>query len=306
MSKKKVSILIPVFNESKNVHIIYSRISKIIKNEKKYDFEILFTNNCSTDDTLKKIKKLIVKDKKIRVITLSKNFGRNISLFAGLKNITGDLVFLIDADCEDPPEMLSTFIRKYEQGYDLVYGIRNRIRESFFLYIGAKIFYRFTNLFADNEIILDMGEFVLFSKDINQEIIKIKTDKPFIRSELSAVGFKRFGIKYLRSKRKHGKTKYGIFNLLAYAMAGFLSASTFFLRFNAASGTLLLLSNIIAAYLLYQNKMSLDFLIFINTFYLILISIFTSIYLARTHNNILSRSVYVIDKKQSFNNKNLI
>ena len=139
MSKKKVSILIPVFNESKNVHIIYSRISKIIKNEKKYDFEILFTNNCSTDDTLKKIKKLIVKDKKIRVITLSKNFGRNISLFAGLKNITGDLVFLIDADCEDPPEMLSTFIRKYEQGYDLVYGIRNRIRESFFLYIGAKI-----------------------------------------------------------------------------------------------------------------------------------------------------------------------
>ena len=70
--------------------------------------------------------------------------------------------------------MLSTFIRKYEQGYDLVYGIRNRIRESFFLYIGAKIFYRFTNLFADNEIILDMGEFVLFSKDINQEIIKLR------------------------------------------------------------------------------------------------------------------------------------
>ena len=306
MNKKKVSILIPVFNESKNINIIYSRISKIIKKETKYDFEILFTNNCSTDDTLKKIKKLIIKDKKVRVITLSKNFGRNISLFSGLKNVKGDVIFLIDADCEDPPEMLSSFIRKYEQGYDLVYGIRNRIRESLFLYIGAKIFYRFTNLFADNEIILDMGEFVLFSKEINKEIIKIKTDKPFIRSELSAVGFKKFGIKYLRSKRKHGKTKYGFFNLLAYAMAGFLSASTFFLRFNAASGALLLLSNIIAAYLLYQNKMSLDFLIFINTFYLLLISIFTSIYLARTHNNILSRSVYVIDKKQSFNNKNLI
>ena len=167
-------------------------------------------------------------------------------------------------------------------------------------------FYRFTNLFADNEIILDMGEFVLFTKEINQEIIKIKTDKPFIRSELSAVGFKKFGIKYLRSKRKFGKTKFGIFNLLAYAMTGFLSASTFFLRFNAASGTFLLIVNIIFGYLFIQNTINLDFLIFVNTVYLLLISIFTSIYLARTHNNILSRSVYVIDKKQSFNNSKLI
>ena len=306
MNKKIISILIPVFNESKNINIIYSRISKIIKKENKYDFEILFTNNCSTDDTQKKIKKLISKDKKVRIITLSKNFGRNISLFAGLKNVRGDIIFLIDADGEDPPEMLSSFLRKYEQGYELVYGIRNRIKESFFLYLGAKIFYRFTNLFADNEIILDMGEFVLFTKEINQEIIKIKTDKPFIRSELSAVGFKKFGIKYLRSKRKFGKTKFGIFNLLAYAMTGFLSASTFFLRFNAASGTFLLLVNIIFGYLFMQNKINLDFLIFVNTVYLLLISIFTSIYLARTHNNILSRSVYVIDKKQSFNNSKLI
>jgi len=306
MNKKIISILIPVFNESKNINIIYSRISKIVKKENKYDFEILFTNNCSTDDTQKKIKKLISKDKKVRIITLSKNFGRNISLFAGLKNVRGDIIFLIDADGEDPPEMLSNFLRKYEQGYELVYGIRNRIRESFFLYLGAKIFYRFTNLFADNEIILDMGEFVLFTKEINQEIIKIKTDKPFIRSELSAVGFKKFGIKYLRSKRKFGKTKFGIFNLLAYAMTGFLSASTFFLRFNAASGTFLLVVNIIFGYLFMQNKINLDFLIFVNTVYLLLISIFTSIYLARTHNNILSRSVYVIDKKQSFNNSKLI
>ena len=306
MNKKIISILIPVFNESKNINIIYSRISKIIKKENKYDFEILFTNNCSTDDTQKKIKKLISKDKKVRIITLSKNFGRNISLFAGLKNVRGDIIFLIDADGEDPPEMLSSFLRKYEQGYELVYGIRNRIKESFFLYLGAKIFYRFTNLFADNEIILDMGEFVLFTKEINQEIIKIKTDKPFIRSELSAVGFKKFGIKYLRSKRKYGKTKFGIFNLLAYAMTGFLSASTFFLRFNAASGTFLLIVNIIFGYLFIQNTINLDFLIFVNTVYLLLISIFTSIYLARTHNNILSRSVYVIDKKQSFNNNKLI
>lgn len=306
MNKKKISIIIPVFNESKNIELIYNRILKTLKNEPNYDFEILFTNNASTDDTLSKIEDIIKQDNRIKVITLSKNFGRNISIFAGLNNVDGNLIFLIDADCEDPPELLSSFLRKHEEGFDLVYGIRNRINESFLLYIGAKIFYRFTNLFADNEIILDMGEFVLFTREINNEIIKIKSDKPFIRSELSAVGFNKFGINYKRSKRKFEKTKYSLFKLINYGLAGFLSSSTFFLRFNAAFSSILILFNIL--FLIFHFRydyFEINSFLFVNVLYLIFLSIFLSIYLARTHNNVLGRSIYIVNQKKCFNITNI-
>ena len=304
MKKKKISVLTPVFNEEDNINLFYTKLTKVlISLNKNYDYELIFTDNFSYDRTCDEITKIIKKDKKVRLITLSKNFGRNNSQLAGLENCCGDMIFMIDVDCEDPPEMLIDFVKFYEKGYKLVYGIRNRIKESLFLYIGAKLFYRITKLLADEELILDMAEFSLFSSDIKNEILKTKNSFPFIRAELSAVGFKKIGIKYMRNIRTHGKSKYNFYKLLKFAAAGFLTSSSFILRANSILGLLMLVVNSIFLISYLNESFDLNFIILIN-FMIILLSVSSiSLYVGRIYTNILSRSKYIIDYSRCKNFK---
>jgi len=307
---KKISILVPVYNEEKNIEFFYNRIEPILKIlEKDYSYEIIFTNNCSEDNTYEEICKIIEKNNNVKLITFSRNFGRNNSQLAGLKNATGDAIFMIDVDCQDPPEMLIDFLKKYEEGYEIVYGKRDRSEESLFLYFGSKIFYRLTRALADNSFIVDMGEFLLFSSKIKNEIIKVNTDKPFIRSEISAAGFKKFGIDYKRETRKHGKSHYSqdFFKLFSYALTGFLSSSTFFLRFSALAGFFVIVFDFILLFLnLFINFINFQYFISFNLIFIIFVLASNSIYIARTHNNLLQRSKYIVDEKKSKNIKEII
>ena len=307
---KKISILVPVYNEEKNIEFFYKRIDPVLKNlEKDYSYEIIFTNNCSDDSTYDEICKIIEKNNNVKLITFSRNFGRNNSQLAGLKNATGDAIFMIDVDCQDPPEMLIDFLKKYEEGYEIVYGKRDRSKESMFLYVGSKIFYRLTKVLADNSFIVDMGEFLLFSSKIKNEIIKVNTDKPFIRSEISAAGFKKFGIDYKRETRKHGKSHYShnFFKLFSYALTGFISSSTFFLRFSALVGFFVIVLDLILLFLnLFINFINFQYFFSLNLIFIIFVLASNSIYIARTHNNLLQRSKYIIDEKKSKNIKEII
>lgn len=305
MKKQKISILTPVFNEQDNIKYFYSRTLKTLKVLKnKYEYEIIFTDNFSTDKTCEEISKIIKEDKNVKLITLSRNFGRNNSQLAGLENSTGDIIFMIDVDCEDPPEMLIEFLEIYEQGYQHVYGIRNRIKESLFLYLGAKVFYRVTKLLADEELVLDMAEFSLFSSDVKDEILKTNSSYPFIRAELSAVGFKKHGISYKRTKRKNGESKYNLVRLAKFAVAGFLTSSSFILRANAFLGFLMLTINsfFLVKYLLHKN-LNLDILILINLIIFMFSISSISLYVGRIHTNSLSRPKYIIDFSRSINFK---
>ena len=307
MKKQKISILTPVFNEQDNIKYFYSRTLKTLKVLKnKYDYEIIFTDNFSTDKTCEEISKIIKEDKKVKLITLSRNFGRNNSQLAGLESSTGDIIFMIDVDCEDPPEMLIKFLEIYEQGYKHVYGIRNRIKESLFLYLGAKVFYRITKLLADEELVLDMAEFSLFSSDVKDEILKTNSSYPFIRAELSAVGFKKYGISYKRTKRKNGESKYNLIRLAKFAVAGFLTSSSFILRANAFLGFLMLIINsfFLVNYLLHKNP-NLNILILINLIIFMFSISSISLYVGRIHTNSLSRPKYIIDFSRSINFKKI-
>ena len=307
---KKISILVPVYNEQDNIVFFYNRIKlTLIKLKDKYSYEIIFTNNCSTDNTINEICKIIESDQNVRLITFSRNFGRNNSQLAGIKNATGELIFMIDVDCQDPPEMLFDFIKKFEEGYEIVYGIRDRSKESIVLNLGTKIFYKTTKALADHNFTLYMGEFLLFSSNIKKEIIKVKTDKPFIRSEISAVGFNKFGINYKRELRKFGKSHYSesFYRLFSYALSGFLSTSTFLLRFGALIGFLVLVIDFLLLTInLFTNNLNFQYFFSINLMLIIFMLASNSIYIARTHNNLLDRSNYIIDKDKSKNNKNLI
>lgn len=302
----KISVLVPVYNEEKNIKLFYYRIIKVLNElNENYNYEIIFSDNNSKDDTILEIKKLCAFDSNIKLISLSKNFGRNASQLATLNNAIGELIFMIDVDCQDPPEMLKNFIKNYEKGFDIVYGIRNRIKESLIKFICAKIFYRITKILSDNETIVDMGEFVLFHKKIRDEIVKTKTSFPFIRAEISAVGFKNTGIDYIRENRLHGKTNYNIINLIKYALSGFLSSSTFLLRINALIGLFFIIIDFIYIFYLLSektyNNFDLKYLYLVNIIALLYIMITSSLFIARLYTNSLQRPVYIIDYDKSIN-----
>ena len=296
IKKKLITVLVPVFNEEKNVIFFYEKIKKIIKVEKNYQFEILFLNNCSTDNTFRNIKKISKFDRKVKLISYSKNFGRNNSIFGGLKNSSGDYIFLIDVDCQDPPEFLHMFLRKAEHGYKVIYGKRDRRNESLIYSILGKAYYRLLHLLSDSDFIIDMAEFCLIHKDVKNAIININHDKPFVRAEIAHVGFSRVGINYLRVKRVHEKSKYNFFQLFYYSFSGFISVSTILLRIVALGGLFLIVYNFL--YLIINNNLHINE---INNIFIIFSIIIISIYLARSHNNIISRKNYVIDMENSIN-----
>jgi glycosyltransferase involved in cell wall biosynthesis len=301
----KISVLVPVYNEEKNINLFYHRIIKVLNElNKNYSYEIIFSDNASKDNTIPEIKKLCKIDNNIKLISLSKNFGRNASQLATLHKAKGELIFMIDVDCQDPPEMLKNFTNFYEQGFDIVYGIRNRIKESFFKYIFAKLFYRIIKILSDNYSIVDMGEFVLFHKKIRDEIIKTKTSFPFIRTEISTIGYKHKGINYIRDNRLNGKTNYSVFGLFKYAFSGFISSSTFLLRINAIIGLLIIMIDlgcIIYSLINTNNNLNLKYLYLVNMIAALYIMTSASLFIARLYTNSLQRAVYVIDYEKSIN-----
>ena len=305
---KVLSIVLSFRNEEKNIPELIKRLTETLKKLSDWEYQLIFVNDDSTDNS----EQILLEKQKIfpiKIINMSRRFGNLPCVLAGLKNATGDAIFMIDVDCQDPPEMLIDFLKKYEEGYEIVYGKRDRSNESMFLYVGSKIFYRLTKVLADNSFIVDMGEFLLFSSKIKNEIIKVNTDKPFIRSEISAAGFKKFGIDYKRETRKHGKSHYShsFFKLFSYALTGFISSSTFFLRFSALVGFFVIVLDLILLFLnLFINFINFQYFFSLNLIFIIFVLASNSIYIARTHNNLLQRSKYIIDEKKSKNIKEII
>ena len=230
---KKITIIIPVFNEEKAILPFYKILQKNLEeNNINFDFEILFTNNCSTDNSLQIIKNLIKKDNRVKVLTLSRNFGYQLSLLAALNTVKSDASIIIDVDNEDPPELINSFLDYYNKGFKIVYGERKKRPESIFISFLRKTFYRFTKLIADYNFNLDMAEFSLISKEVIKIIISNNSSYPFIRNEIAYAGYNSKSIQYSRNKRLNGRSNYNLFGMFKFAIAGILTSSTFPLRFN--------------------------------------------------------------------------
>jgi polyisoprenyl-phosphate glycosyltransferase len=227
----KLSILCPVFNEEQVIPLFFKRIQPIIQAlAGRYFVDLVFLNNASSDGTLAEIQKLRERYAAIYVVTMSRNVGYQRSLDCGLRTVKGDLFAIIDVDCEDPPEMLIDFVAKYEQGYDIVYGIRADRQEFAALKSMRKLFYRILKMVADEDIILDMAEFSLFTTEVRDSMLIESNSFPFVRASISRVGFKRIGIPFNRQRRIAGATHYNFIGMSTFAIAGILSASTLLLR----------------------------------------------------------------------------
>lgn len=296
---KTITLITPVFNEEECIEIFYKRCMKVFdKLDSMYKFKILFINNASTDNTLNLIKDLISQDDRIEVISHSRNFGYQASIFCGLSHSSGDAFFIIDVDCEDPPELLGNFVQKLELGYDLIYGERISRPEFFLISLARKFFYRLTRLIADSEFINDMAEFSLISNRLRAEVVRSKSCFPFVRSSFGYIGFKRTGIPYRRSQRAAGFTHYNFLKMVQFAIAGILTASTFPLRLIGYVGLFIIFANITNFFL--NNSFQFQSIVdLINNIFYIFSFMFIGVYIARIYKNSCGNPIYIIDQENS-------
>jgi dolichol-phosphate mannosyltransferase len=226
-----LSIICPVHNEAEVVPLFYQRVAPVFAQlSSRYAIQLIFLNNASTDDTLDAIRSLMDKDAAVYVVTMSRNVGYQASLECGLRLVESDLYAFIDVDCEDPPELLTQFIDRIEAGYDISYGERVDRAEPAALKFARKLFYRILQAVADDEIILDMAEFSLFTREVRDAIVSDHTSFPFLRASIARVGFRRAAIPFKRQLRVSGESHYNLLRMTVFALAGILASSTLLLR----------------------------------------------------------------------------
>lgn len=225
---KKVSVVIPMYYEQEVVDVCYKRVKKVLEELKeKYEHEIIFINDGSKDKTLDILQDIAKVDKNVKIISFSRNFGHQAAVTAGLKYVTGDAIIIIDADLQDPPELIPDMIEKWEQGYEVIYGKRKkRNGESAFKLLTAKAFYTTLNKLSDVEIPGDTGDFRLVDKKVVDVINSLPEHNKFLRGLFSWVGFEQYEYEYERKERYAGKTKYPLKKMLKLASDGIIGFST--------------------------------------------------------------------------------
>ena len=229
--KLLVSILVPVFNEEENLPALYQRISTVTEQlTDRYDFEFVFTDNHSTDDSFSILGKFAAQDSRIRVFRFSKNFGFQRSIMTGYMNTRGDVAIQIDCDLQDPPELFKEFLSKFEEGYDVVYGVRRSRQEGFLINGLRAVFYRIIDILAEDDLPHNAGDFRLVSKRVIDAMKQIDDYHPYIRGMIAALGFKQTGIPYDRARRERGQSKFSFRQLMSLAVDGILSHSIIPLR----------------------------------------------------------------------------
>ena len=263
---KKITIIIPAYNEEESLPFLYERLDKLMGDMKNYDFEILFVNDGSKDKTISIIKELREKDKRISYVDFSRNFGKEIAMIAGLDYATGDCVIFIDADLQDPPELIVDMYKKSLEGYDIVYGKRlKRDKETAFKKLTAYGFYRVLNYMCNLDIPKDTGDFRLITKKVVEVLKNMPEHNRFIRGMVPWVGFKSAPVEFNREERYAGETHYPLKAMIKLASNAIFSFSTKpLVMINYLAGLVLLLSifsflrlNLISATILFVGSLQL-------------------------------------------------
>lgn len=224
---KKISLVIPMYYEEQVAEECYRRTRNVLKSIEEYDYEIIFINDGSKDKTLEILETIAKEDNKVKVISFSRNFGHQSAVTAGLKYATGDVIIIMDADLQDPPELIPDMLKYWENGYDVIYGKRKkREGESAFKLLTAKVFYETLNKLSDVEIPKDTGDFRLVDKKVVDVVNNLPEHNKFLRGLFSWIGFRQYAYEYERKERFAGKTKYPLKKMMKLAKDGIFSFST--------------------------------------------------------------------------------
>ncbi len=235
---KKISIVVPCYNEEENVEPIGEAIIQEIDKLQNYTYELIFIDNCSTDKTREKLIHLCDKNKNIKAIFNAKNFGQFNSPYYGLLQTTGDCTLLICADFQDPVEMIPKFIQEWENGYKIVIGVKNKSKENRIMYFLRSCYYKLIKKISDTEQIEHFTGFGLYDKDFIEVLRKLDDPTPFLRGIVAELGFQRKEIPYEQQKRRAGKTHNNFYKLYDAAMLSFTSYTKIGLRLATFLGIL--------------------------------------------------------------------
>ncbi|MES2794757.1 MAG: glycosyltransferase family 2 protein [Bacteroidota bacterium] len=238
-----ISIIIPCYNEDQVIAETYQRTNKVMNSFEHQGYEIIFINDGSKDNTLNILKSIADKDKTVKIINFSRNFGHQPAVTAGVSACNGDLAIIIDADLQDPPELFPAMVQKHiEENANVVYGQReSREGETFFKKLTAKLFYRTINYLSDTPLPVDTGDFRLIDKHVIEAFKNLPEKNKYIRGLISWVGFKQVPILYKREERFAGETKYPLSKMIKFASTSMLYFSKKPLKIALALGFLSLL-----------------------------------------------------------------
>lgn len=310
---KKISVVIPMYYEEEVAQECYERMTEVLSNIPNYDYELILVNDGSKDNTLPILEKIAAKDNKVKVLSFARNFGHQCAVTAGLKEVTGDVAVIIDADLQDPPEIIPEMLKKWEEGNEVVYGKRKtRDGESVFKLMTAKVFYKTLNALSDVDIPKDTGDFRLVDRKIVDQMNQLPEHNKFLRGLWSWLGYKQYAFEYERKERVAGKTKYPLKKMLKLASDGIISFSTKPLKLVGGLGIIsiiisfLILVYAIISYIFRLNELSAGW-----TSIMIAITFFAGVqlmalwvmseYIGRIYDETKRRPQYIIDKKININ-----
>lgn len=229
MSRKKISLIIPFFNEENTVAVFFATLIPVVNSVLQYDFEFICIDDGSTDATLDRL--LAIKDPRIKIIQFSRNFKKEAALTAGIDYCSGDAVIPLDSDLQDPPELILEMLKKWEEGFEVVLAKRiDRSTDSFIKRNSAKIFYKIHNCLADDKIPENVGDFRLMDRAAVEALKKLPERQRFMKGLFAWVGFKTAVVEYKRELRVSGYTKWNKWKLWNFALEGITSFSTIPLR----------------------------------------------------------------------------
>lgn len=309
--KSLISIVVPMYNESQNIDCFYQKVSEVMGALTAYDYEIICVNDGKTDNTLEKIELLATRDKRLKVIELSRNFGKEIALTAGIFEAKGDAVIPIDADLQDPPELIPALIDKWQDGYDVVYATRLvREGESSLRKVTAFLFYRVMHRLAKVDIPPDTGDFRLMTRQVVEAVNQLSEYHRFMKGLFSWVGFRQTSIPYLRNPRHKGITSFNYWKLWNFALEGITSFSFVPLQLATYVGFLTaLLSGVYIAYIIVKTWLYGDpvpgypsmmvAIFFFGGTQLMTLGVIGE-YIGRIYNESKRRPLYFIRKKTNF------
>ena len=309
---KKISVIVPMYYEEKVAEECYKRLTACLQKLTDYTYEIIIIDDGSKDKTLEILENIANKDDKVKIISFSRNFGHQAAVTAGLKHVSGDAIIIIDADLQDPPELIPQMIQLWEQGNEIIYAKRKKRKgESPFKLLSAKLFYQILNALSDTEIPKDTGDFRLVDRKVVDTINNMPEHNKFLRGLFSWVGYKQIPFEYEREERFAGKTKYPLRKMLKLASDGIISFSTKPLKLVGLLGfisiviSILILIYALLSYFLKLNQLSAGWtsLMVAITFFagVQLLSIWLmSEYIGRIYDETKQRPQFIINKKINF------
>lgn len=305
-SQKLISFILPIYNEEDNIPEMNKTLLKTLENlNKKYDFEVIYVNDGSSDNSLKLLKQIAEKNKKIKIISFSRNFSQQMAVTAGLDYCKGDAAIIMDADLQDPPEVSLELIKKWEEGFNVAYAVRRTRKDGFFKKATAYVFYRFLEKTTKVKIPKDTGDFRLLDRKAIDAFKQMREQTRFVRGMISYIGFKQVAVFFDRNERYAGVTKYNFGKLVKLAQTAVLSFSDMPTRVLFNSSLFLIFFSIFIAPVLFiiLNLVSVSLAaiaFYITAIFMLSIIILAlgilGLYLQKIHEEALQRPLYIVDE----------